>query len=51
VPWGDWQFWMVTLAAALALALLVRMIRPAKRKPRRTQLTISAKNDPPASRR
>ncbi|MEQ9095542.1 MAG: hypothetical protein RIE32_04700 [Phycisphaerales bacterium] len=42
MPWGDWQFWVVTLAAAGAIAVMVRAVRPAKRPKKRTGLTISA---------
>ena len=31
MPWGDWQFWLVTLASAWGLSKLVRQLLP-KRK-------------------
>ena len=43
MPWGDWQFWVVSLAAAGGLALIVRSVRPAKRTQKRTGLTVSAR--------
>lgn len=42
MPWGDWQFWVVSIAAVGALWVLVRALVPRKR-PKRTPLTISAK--------
>tara|TARA_R110000782_G_scaffold101029_9_gene187504 strand:- start:851 stop:1006 length:156 start_codon:yes stop_codon:yes gene_type:complete len=41
MPWGDWQFWVVTLAAVGGLWALARALMPRKR-PKRTALTISA---------
>lgn len=48
MPWGDWQFWVATVAAAAALAFVVRPLLPRRRgqgpsasaRPRRTELTI-----------
>jgi len=42
VPWGDWQFWAVTVVAVGAAALMARALMPAKRPKKRTGLTISA---------
>lgn len=43
MPWGDWQFWLVTLAATGGVVLFLRSVLPRKKKRRtRTQLTISA---------
>lgn len=43
MPWSDWQFWVVTLAAAGGLVLLARAVVPRKKKrSARTRLTISA---------
>ncbi len=39
MPWGDWQFWLVTLAAAAAVCMLVRVLIPRKRG-KRTELTV-----------
>lgn len=65
MPWGDWQFWAVTLAAIVALVAVVRPLIPSRRKgpecpgcgpgqaaarPRRTRLTVSAKADEPPRR-
>lgn len=41
MPWGDWQFWVVTLAAVLALVWLVRLFKPKKKRSVRTNLTIN----------
>ena len=43
MPWGDWQFWVVTLAAAGGFWVLTRQFRPARKEQSRTKLTISAK--------
>ncbi|MCW5757113.1 MAG: hypothetical protein KIT54_07755 [Phycisphaeraceae bacterium] len=42
MPWGDWQFWVVTAAALGALAMIVRLVRAPGSGRRRTGLTISA---------
>ncbi len=47
MPLGDWQFWVVTLAAIGGVALLARALLPKKPKPKKTALTISAKRDHP----
>lgn len=46
MPWGDWQFWVVSFVAAMGLWMLARVLVPRKR-PKRTTLTISA-GKPPA---
>jgi len=43
MPWGDWQFWVVTALAVGGVVLLSRQVRPVRKKRARTQLTISAK--------
>jgi hypothetical protein len=44
MPWGDWQFWVVTALALSGLWVLVRMFIPKKKpKGKRTTLTVSAK--------
>jgi len=50
LPVGDWQFWVVTAAAALAAMYLLREVLPAKvspfrkrRKGKPASLTISGK--------
>ncbi len=43
LPLGDWQFWVVTVAAIVALALITRSLWPKRRKPKRTHLTIGGK--------
>lgn len=40
MPWGDWQFWCVTIAALLAAAALIRVLIPRRRTRQRTALTI-----------
>tara|TARA_E500000318_G_scaffold5598_1_gene5688 strand:- start:12740 stop:12916 length:177 start_codon:yes stop_codon:yes gene_type:complete len=42
MPIGDWQFWVVTLIALVAVYALFRMFVP-KKKGKRTSLTVSAK--------
>ncbi len=42
MPLGDWQFWLVTLAAAGGVALLARVLLPRKPRAKRANLTISA---------
>ena len=32
MPWTDWQFWVVTVAAAWGAWILVRQFRPAKKE-------------------
>lgn len=46
MPTHDWQFWVVTLIALVALGALVRMFVP-KKKGKRTTLTVSAKKKDP----
>jgi hypothetical protein len=57
MPWGDWQFWLVTALALLAAAYLLRNVLPipwlsrrarAAKGQRRATLTISAKTPSPA---
>lgn len=43
MPWRDWQFWLVTLAAVGGLALFVRVVRPRRSRGKRTTLTVSAR--------
>jgi hypothetical protein len=40
MPWGDWQFWLVTAAAAVALGALFRVLIPRRKTRQRTRLTI-----------
>lgn len=42
MPIGDWQFWVVTIVAIIALFVLYRVLVPRK-KGKRTNLTVSAK--------
>ncbi len=42
MPIGDWQFWIVTLAAAGGAWLLYRTLRPKKKRGSKASLTISA---------
>lgn len=41
MPWGDWQFWVVTLAAIASIVLAARVLIPRKQKSKRTTLTVS----------
>lgn len=43
MPLGDWQFWVVTIAAIACAAWLIRMLRPKKNRSVKTTLTVSAK--------
>ncbi len=40
MPWCDWQFWVVTVAAVVGVAALVRVLLPARKKTVRTSLTV-----------
>ena len=42
MPINDWQFWVVTGIALVAVFSLFRMVMP-KKKGKRTNLTVSAK--------
>ena len=42
MPWTDWQFWVVSMVAIMALFVLYRVLVPRK-KGKRTNLTVSAK--------
>jgi hypothetical protein len=45
MPWGDWQFWVVSLLAVLAVWVLMRAIVPRRKKTgRRVRLTIGRKH-------
>ena len=43
MPVGDWQFWVVTAAAALGLLVMIRTLRGRRPRPRRTDLTIAGR--------
>lgn len=43
MPIGDWQFWLVTLMALAASALLVRSVWPRSKRGTRADLTVSAR--------
>jgi len=43
MPWGDWQFYVVTVAALCGLWAAVRTILPRRRKTKRTKLTIGGR--------
>lgn len=58
MPWGDWQFWVATAGALIALWAVVRPLLPRRAgeggragaaRPRRTALTIG--DTDPAARR
>ncbi len=40
MPVGDWQFWVVSLIAALGLVVLVWSVLPKRKRRSRTELTI-----------
>jgi hypothetical protein len=42
MPWGDWQFWVVTVAAFVSLAAVARVVIPRRKRGTRTALTVSA---------
>lgn len=44
MPWGDWQFWIVTIAAIVSVTLAARTLIPRKSRSqtKRTALTVSA---------
>jgi len=43
MPWSDWQFWAVTLAAGVGVLLVARALVPRRKpRPKRTTLTVSA---------
>jgi hypothetical protein len=53
VPWDDWQFWVVTAAALVALGWLLRGVVPVpyfsahqrrRRRERRVNLTVGGKS-------
>ncbi|MFO0860860.1 MAG: hypothetical protein U0570_09915 [Phycisphaerales bacterium] len=51
IPWGDWQFWVATVIAILALWLVLRNILPPgllpftrpRKKETKASITISGK--------
>lgn len=43
MPVGDWQFWVVTLIAALGLYALIRVVKPKRKAKKRTALTIEGR--------
>ncbi len=44
MPWGDWQFWVVTVLFLGAIWLIARPFLPGRRvRSRRVGLTISGK--------
>ncbi|HYE61858.1 MAG TPA: hypothetical protein VD997_07655 [Phycisphaerales bacterium] len=47
MPWGDWQFWVVTAVAACALVFVVREVLPfgwkRKKKGKAASLTVEGK--------
>ncbi len=40
MPWGDWQFWLVSIAAVLAVGALIRVLLPRRKTGKRATLTI-----------
>ena len=43
MPWGDWQFWVVTVAAGVAIVAVARVLIPRRTRGKRTALTVSAR--------
>lgn len=46
MPWGDWQFWIVTIAAAVTAFLMLRPVlrsRSGKQKGTRARLTLDGR--------
>lgn len=43
MPWGDWQFWLVTAAALLAVIFAVRTLFPRRKDKVKATLTIAGK--------
>lgn len=46
MPWGDWQFWIVTIAAAVTVFLMLRPVlrsRSGKQKGTRARLTLDGR--------
>lgn len=59
MPWGDWQFWVATAGALVALWAVVRPLLPRRAsgsgssgaaRPRRTALTIGDTDAPARAR-
>lgn len=44
MPWGDWQFWVVSAGALAGLVALFRAVRPRPRKKTRATLTIEGRD-------
>jgi hypothetical protein len=40
MPWGDWQFWVVTLAAIAGLYTIARILIPKRKTKFKATLTI-----------
>jgi len=49
MPRSDWQFWVVTVVASIALGAVLRMVVPRRKKPTRTTLTVGGQR--PAKKR
>jgi hypothetical protein len=43
MPWVDWQFWVVTLAAVASVWMLARVLIP-RRRGKRTELTVGGES-------
>lgn len=45
MPWGDWQFWLVTVLAIVGLWMVVKPLLPKRRRSggRKVSLTIEGK--------
>jgi len=51
MPLGDWQFWIVSLAALAALWFILRPLLPKRRPGTRTSLTVKGAEPSQRSRR
>ena len=43
MPLNDWQFWVVTLIAAVGVFILIRVVKPKRKAKKRTTLTIEGR--------
>ncbi len=49
MPWHDWQFWVVTAAAIVALAALLRpLLRRLLRRPGERRVALTVRGREPA---
>ena len=48
MPLGDWQFWVVTAMAVIALWVVVRAVVPRKRKGRSRRVPLTVEKRKPS---